>query len=737
MNLKKLLMLTIVFLIIASTCLVIPVKAESKPVKILVIDIFRDFSDSKIYSRFSELLKDNGFALDYYHSLDFSFETLTSYDIIVIPDLYLTSLEHGQLLTTEQIAMIVSFVKQGGGLYLIEGVTPTLLSEFFKIHVSGNTLYDEKSYLDFYNNPRDVIYYNVSMKEIGYNVKEIVIPECAALQTGRGAYPLIKINNSTYVQMLNGNLRSESNATPIAYSFYGEGRIIAIGSLFFHCNFYVFSKDNPQFIINMFRWLAKKEPLTVNTESNKFRTYMYLGLLVSFLLIAMIFIWKSPSILPSGLKLKLLLRIFLSTLLAIYVVLLIAIVLVSISPISSHEYASFDLGTIIENITYYNAHVYIAVLIICSILFENIWTRADPELVQSMVKLALALGIAFILPTIYVYIFWFLENEIITPLWFFVTSSTAAWGTYFWGIVLLWIGLPIAWLWFRSYFERGIVYPELPEVGLNFENYRKLFYSDLYGSFIFKMVALITLVGTLPRYVLFIYSMLWGGELYRVEWFYILRFNVFLVIAFVLVFFMLRKAVNTGLTNLSKLNELKDLIFAREMPYLIIAMFLVPDILRTVFGVSDVYYILLNLLGIFAAYGVGYAAVRVLFSNLPRLGATLITGLIILLYQWVINTYLLRKITAFIEHTALAGVLSFMVTAVIKSLQKDFEKALKKTGILEKIVPVPPSPDRKIQELKETLEKLDKALIEGRIDLETYKNLKAKYEEELKKLMRK
>ncbi|MCD6457398.1 MAG: hypothetical protein J7K82_00980, partial [Thermoproteales archaeon] len=106
-------------------------------------------------------------------------------------------------------------------------------------------------------------------------------------------------------------------------------------------------------------------------------------------------------------------------------------------------------------------------------------------------------------------------------------------------------------------------------------------------------------------------------------------------------------------------------------------------------------------------------------------------------YQWVINTYLLRKITAFIEHTALAGVLSFMVTAVIKSLQKDFEKALKKTGILEKIVPVPPSPDRKIQELKETLEKLDKALIEGRIDLETYKNLKAKYEEELKKLMRK
>lgn len=52
-------------------------------------------------------------------------------------------------------------------------------------------------------------------------------------------------------------------------------------------------------------------------------------------------------------------------------------------------------------------------------------------------------------------------------------------------------------------------------------------------------------------------------------------------------------------------------------------------------------------------------------------------------------------------------------------------------------MPVPPSPDRKIQELKETLEKLDKALIEGRIDLETYKNLKAKYEEELKKLMRK
>jgi len=251
------------------------------------------------------------------------------------------------------------------------------------------------------------------------------------------------------------------------------------------------------------------------------------------------------------------------------------------------------------------------------------------------------------------------------------------------------------------------------------------------------MVALITLVGTLPRYVLFIYSMLWGGELYRVEWFYILRFNVFLVIAFVLVFFMLRKAVNMGLTNLGKLNELKDLIFARELPYLIIAMFLVPDVLKTVFGVSDVYYIFLNLLGIFAAYGVGYAAVRVLFSNLPRLGATLITGLIILLYQWVINTYLLRKITAFIEHTALAGVLSFMVTAVIKSLQKDFEKALKKTGILEKIVPVPPSPDRKIQELKETLEKLDKALIEGRIDLETYKNLKAKYEEELKKLMRK
>ena len=84
MNLKKLLMLTIAFLIIASTCSVIPVKAESKPVKILVIDTFRDFSDSKIYSRFSEVLKDNGFALDYYHSLDFSLETLTSYDIIVI-----------------------------------------------------------------------------------------------------------------------------------------------------------------------------------------------------------------------------------------------------------------------------------------------------------------------------------------------------------------------------------------------------------------------------------------------------------------------------------------------------------------------------------------------------------------------------------------------------------------------------------------------------------------------------
>lgn len=134
----------------------------------------------------------------------------------------------------------------------------------------------------------------------------------------------------------------------------------------------------------------------------------------------------------------------------------------------------------------------------------------------------------------------------------------------------------------------------------------------------------------------------------------------------------------------------------------------------------------LNLAGVFLGYAVGYSCLWVYFKGVREALATVATGFLVLGYQRLVNQALLGKVTTVLQSTALSGVVAIVVAGSLKKMLSEFTK---------KAVERPPrKPPSRAEELRALLEKLDRALIEGRISEETYRELKEKYEKELKAL---
>jgi len=656
------------------------------------------FTGPEDYPRLYELLENNGFVVDFlsYEDVDISVLTtvIDDYDVIVVPDLPCATLPR------DVVEAVADFVDRGGGVLFLEYPFEggTCFAQAFSVTCVPEGLTTQEEYLSF--NVTGVLKYMANMSALPYAYTLVI--------RGDHVNPALIPRGTTSVpEELRGY-----NVTVLALAEVGRGRVAFLSAFSLLENKVVFLADNEQLIVNLFNWLAGRQLSPVNVEFQVARTQRVLAVGVFLLLAAALVVAFSGRIPLTGAKL------FKAVTATIAVIMLAAA-----------AYSAYGVSRMLEAYgpvwhealsLYANPIATIAVLAIVLVLLRK--AARPSELTDSALRLVLghaASGLLVALAAAY--------------LWLEVYASPLAFPlalTIYSLFAMRWLGFPSLWLLFRDKYEEKVLAPFTLSVGVPMERLRGILYRELYTRFIYPLFALVSLSYILPAFTTIALTELWG-EIGGVEgWLNLFLINTFLVLALLISLLLVRKGPSRGFRDKQSLSALNAVVFTREIPYLVLTLYLVPYVAKSLVDVitgagADLLDITYMLAGLFVGYAVGYAVLWLYFAGLKGLVTAAATTLTLLGYHWLVENYLIKPMVATIEQRlTVSAVFAVAVSSTLKRILGDFLKTL----------PSKPAPPSREKELRELLRKLDEALIEGRISEELYRALKRKYEEELAEL---
>ncbi len=646
------------------------------------------------YGRLYELLENNGFAIDYadpeeFPVLNLTLDLLSSYDVVVLPDIPATP--------PPVVEAIVSYLKSGGGLLVIEYPfeEPSPLGELLGVKCLKEELVDPES-------PSGNLVCTEVASEVGYKVESVVIPFTRALAVTAPAKPALLPPPTAKPKAEDVGVKGY--LAPLAIATYGSGRACFVNGLIFLNNYFLFAGDNAQFIVNVFNWLAGRSPKEINLEFQRTRTLFFIAAGVVVVALMALAIGASARIPLSGSKLLKVTALTLGALLAAYA----GAVLHGYVKIGSLGGISFEYF-----VSFYRQSMVATCLLALYLLSLSKAYRVSP-FSENMLKLMVGQAVGSIPLLLLVAHLWSTTQ---LPM----LSMPVALGVYSLNIYA-WLGVPFLWLMLRKTFEKRTVEPYASALRVSTQAYHSLL-SELYGKYISPIYAIVTASYLLPALVILTLDQLWGGRAPSGEVFDLLHVNEFFVLSLAIAIFLLRKGPKYGFTSVEELRNVNALTFTREVPYLLIMLFLVPKVIGPVAGLEvELKSIGYVLVGVFIGYVVGYGVLWLYFKGVKEALVTIVTALIVMGYQWLVESMFLKPLTSILQQTT-AAALAIAVSVALKRTLADFLKS----------VPAKPRRTRR-EELKELLRKLDQALIEGRISEETYRELKEKYEEKLRRL---
>ena len=640
---------------------------------VLVFDPTEEFNGNE---RLFHFLKDNGFIMIFHREWYVDANDLRNYKIVFMYDYSIPG-----VLPNKTLQELLKYVENGGGLILIHSMgKPSKFTHILNITVTGYYLFDEKNKLEYWNDIFIPTYKVFISDEFSYKVSRIVVPKSIALSPNKPSFPIVIINNETLAYDPKTGKIFPGNFTPITGTVYSEGRIVLFGSEDMFYDFYIYSEDNAQFLLNVFCWVSKTSLREASYNYIINLTYAYEGVAIFIIVIGTLLVAFSNKIIRRVSRSLVLVYLSLNTIMCLSA---------SLYYIASTYSPSLE-WTLISWLV-----IPPLLMFACLIFFFIKWKDLNERLRTSMSKLMISISIAYGLATAYYTHFRYYNPP---SLYFKLdpefTKKTVITGIALYACVVapLWIGIPTLWLLFRKAFERNFVYPGVIELNLPPEAYEDIFYDKLYGNYIFKIIAATIAAKAIPGVALHIYSYLWGGRTLPEEWYHLIILNSFLVFSVLAAIFMLKRAVEYGLTDSKRLMEFRDLIFVRELPYILLMMFAVPALISSVIYMKVESRLALSLVGLFVSFIVGYIAVRLCSSNLSSVTSTILITVIFLVYQWLINSAFLKPILGFIPKTSLSGIMSVVLTVAFKKVYSDFEKALQNALKRKKVLPTPPPP---------------------------------------------
>ena len=685
------------------------------PKRVLVYGVMLNPRD---YGVFKELLENYGFIVDFAkpEETKLTKQLLSSYDILLMEDVDL------ELADKEELSAILGWVKEGGAL--LADSTYIMGQGFFAAYLSG--VY--------------VTYINMKVLSVPFSLKDVYAEVTVTLREEPFNYLVDNVTLSNrYYLLVKGLIQGFVDGKPLGvvssignytlsaglYAQVGKGRVLIFPLTEISNNFQIMSNHNYQLVLNIFNWLADRQPTKADLsfQEARFQRYMLLAALLSVL---------AGFIVALSYKVKVELRRLSLILYAAILVFALLHVWYLYSQFSAMQKVYTELGfsftyTFTSFLQYYS--FYIASLAAVGVVGAAFWAavRRVRDEYKDIFKFALGfLGGVAVISLYYLY-FWV----------DYVPFITDALGPYIHRVrdmMFLLLGVPTAWVLLRPSFEKKFIQGFIKSGKIGKEIYEKLILRGFYGVYVFIALGIAVAVSSFSIMTYYTSILVWMTQIPQ-DVYTGISLSFYFVAALVISILMLRRALKEGLYEAGFLETLNMLVFTREFPYLLLTFNIIPSLASAamwlIFGYTvDATYMLTPLIGIFVAYMVGYAVTWLFIKGIRTAAATIASALIILAYQLFISQVFLSKVTTLLDRTVTSGVLTIAIAGTMRKMLSEFtKKTLEKPKKEEK----PPKLSEK-EELEKLLEELDKALIEGRISEATYKELKEKYQRKLQEL---
>ncbi len=680
--------------------------------------IYEYVSDPKDWKVFVELLGNNGYSVEFLDPFDVNLteSILSGYDILVIAD------PDVQKVNVAQLSLIMNWVKRGGGLLVDSTYIDT--QGFFVTYLSG--IYVSYAKLKNLSIPFDVgeLYSPITVKlnpPLNYEVENVTLRDRGVLIISGLLQGKVKAEPFGIA-----DVRDNYTLSMSLYTELDKGRIIVFPLQEFSGNLFIFEEKNYQLIINVFDWLSCRSPRRPDISFQEKRLYTYLAIAAILSALAGLLVTFSYRISTS--KKWLVLAIYAATIvIAGLHTWYLAECWASLSSLFTQwGYSSSD--TLRSFIYFYQDYIYgLLMAILVGLAFHVAARRARAKYLNIMkFSLGLLAGMAAI-SLFYAY-FWLdyiplIQN--ILDIYLFRLNE----------LMLIILGVPTAWILMRQIFREKVIESFLVSSSLGRETYDKLIEGLFYGKYVFIALGAAIAVYSFSSTAYYVMPFVWiysftqdVGTGIAISFYFIAG-----LIASIL---MLRGALREGLKDPDLIKTLTTLIFTREFPYLLLTLNVIPSLANLLLTLAGGYRVNLleastPLIGIFVAYMVGYAAMWLFVKGVKTAALTVASALVILAYQLLVSQLFLSKVTTLLDRTIASGVITIAMTGTMrkmlseftkKTLEKPMEKREKEAVL------------KRREDLEKLLEKLDKALIEGRISEETYKQLKEKYEKKFAEL---
>ncbi|NHJ85067.1 MAG: hypothetical protein FK734_06370 [Asgard group archaeon] len=211
------------------------------------------------YSMLRDSLRNEGFEVDMYNDFPISEKSLKC-------DIFVFACPDGSKLEKNEIDAILTFVERGGGLLVIGNAggdrgLRTNLNEILNrvgIEMLSDQVKDEKN--NEFNMPTHPIIRDIKKHPINNGVSEIVIVAGCSV---RGSAQMQGIAYTSPVA-------EPANAPVVVSGDYKNGRVVAVGTYRIFSNYGagLSLRNNKTFAMNIFRWLARKDPGTAPTDAH-------------------------------------------------------------------------------------------------------------------------------------------------------------------------------------------------------------------------------------------------------------------------------------------------------------------------------------------------------------------------------------------------------------------------------------------------------------------------------------
>ncbi|MEN6554200.1 MAG: DUF4350 domain-containing protein [Methanobacterium sp.] len=205
------------------------------------------------YSNFYDALEDNKFSVSKITVKPITYETLSKYDVLVIPRI------NGDY-STNEINAIEKFVQKGGGLLLTSGFldhpSKKIIAEKFGIGFEYGQLNQEEN--NFENNTIFPQISHLENDEIFNNIESFYFVNSLYISEKGNSHILAYADDDAWFIMPNKKPDDSGNFPIISKMEYGNGRIIFMTSYFQFSNYWIDKLNNKMLGLNVVKWLVHK-----------------------------------------------------------------------------------------------------------------------------------------------------------------------------------------------------------------------------------------------------------------------------------------------------------------------------------------------------------------------------------------------------------------------------------------------------------------------------------------------